>query len=60
MRRPKRLSIAAAIHVDAEAPAQVIAVAEAGLVHAPDDPNLLYLLGLAYMFENKPAQSLHT
>ena len=55
---PRGYRIAAAIHVDAEAPAQVIAVAEAGLVHAPDDPNLLYLLGLAYIFENKPAQSL--
>jgi tetratricopeptide (TPR) repeat protein len=50
--------IETAIYVDQENPKLVIKTANAGLELAPHDPNLHYLISLAYIFEEQPQQSL--
>lgn len=50
--------IEASIHVKNEEPQQVIRVATQGLAVSPEDPNLHYLLALAYVFEAKPSLAI--
>lgn len=50
--------IETAIHVDREDPKQVIKTAQKGLVLAPHDPNMNYLISLAYIFNEQPEKSL--
>ena len=50
--------IETAIHVDQERPDAVIESAPAGLVLAPNDPNLHYLISLAYIFAEQYQDAL--
>ena len=47
---PRGYRLEVTFWVDAEQPAEVVRVAEAGLAIEPDDPQLLYLYGLALLF----------
>ena len=51
--------IETAIHVEREDSSSVIASASAGLTLAPSDPNLHYLISLAYIFSEDPVKALH-
>ena len=50
--------IETAIYVDQDNPKAVIKTAKAGLELASEDPNLHYLISLAYIFEEKPQKAL--
>ena len=51
---PRGYRLAAAVHVDQNAAAQVLEITRAGVAIAPDDPNLLYLLGIAEIESGDP------
>ena len=50
--------IETAIYVDQDNPKNVIQTANKGLKLAPEDPNLHYLISLAYIFEEQPKKAL--
>ena len=50
--------IETAIYVDQDNPQKVIQTANEGLKLAPEDPNLHYLISLAYIFEEQPQKAL--
>ena len=55
---PRGYRIEVTFHVDAERPDEVVRVSEAGLAVEPEDPQLLYLYGLALIFLERYPEAL--
>jgi choline-sulfatase len=55
---PRGYRLEVTFHVDAERPEEVVRAADAGLAVEPDDPQLLYLKGLALIFLERHAEAL--